>query len=212
MLVGKGALSFRSFNVVKGKKSVPLTDRILERLDQFAFSGIETTEEGIQTGWVGPDHLFDGDFSAIKLFRGRFTLFAFRVDTRRVPGPVLAAHIAVAIEEVMESEGLEKLGAKRKREIKQQVKRELLAETPPAQRAYGVFWNLKARRVYLQASSKTVVEAFRALFERTFEISLEPQGPGLVAAAWAQDNDRLQALREARPMSLALVAPALAPV
>ncbi|MGE0711806.1 MAG: recombination-associated protein RdgC [Planctomycetota bacterium] len=196
-------MSFRAFNV-GGKKAVPTTERILEKLEQFAFSGIETVEEGIQTGWVGPNHLFDGDFSPIKVFRGRYAIFALRVDTRRVPGPVLAAHTAVAITETLEAEGLEKLGAKRKRELKLQVKRELLAETPPAQKAYGVFWNIKAKKLYLQGTSKAVVEAFRSLFERSFELSLEPQSPGLCAAAWAKQNDRVQALREARPVSLAL--------
>lgn len=207
MLVGKGSLSFRAFDITGKKKAVPTTERILERLDQFAFSGIETTDEGIQVGWIGPDHLFDGDFSPIKVFRGRYAIFAFRVDTRRVPGAVLQAHTAVAIQDTLETEGLERLSASRKRELKQQIKRELLAETPPAQRAYGVFWNLRARKVYLQATSKTVVEAFRSLFERTFELSVEVHGPGLAAASWAKHHDRLQELREARPVSLGLITP-----
>lgn len=206
MLVGKGALSFRAFQV-SGKAAVPKTERLLEKLDQFAFAGIDTVEEGSQHGWVGPDHLFDGDFQPTKIFRGRYAVFAHRIDTRRVNGAVLAAHTAIAIQDVLDAEGLELLPARRKRDIKQEVKRELLAETPPAQRAYGVFWNLRSRRIYLQSTSKTVIESFRALFERSFELTLEPSLPGQRAAAYAQAQGRLDALKDARPLSLSMIKP-----
>lgn len=206
MLVGKGALSFRAFQV-SGKGSVPTTEKLLGKLDQFAFAGIDTVEEGSQHGWIGPDHLFDGDFHATKVFRGRYAVFALRIDTRKVSGPVLAAHTAVAIQDVLDAEGLERLPARRKRDIKQEVKRELLAETPPSQRAYGVFWNLKARRIYLQSTSKAVVEAFRGLFERSFELSLEPSLPGVRAAAFAHEQGKVEALKDARPLSLNLLKP-----
>ena len=203
MLVGKGALSFRAFQV-NGKGSVPTTERLLGRLDQFAFAGIDTVEEGHQHGWVAPDHLFDGDFHAAKIYRGQYAVFALRIDTRKVRGPVLAAHTAIAIQDVLDAEGLERLSGRRKREIKQEVKRELLAETPPVQRAYGVFWNVRSRRAYLQSTSKTVIEAFRSLFERTFELTVEPSMPGVRAAAYAHENGRLEALKDARPLTLNL--------
>ena len=209
MLVGKGALSFRTF-LVGGKESAPKNDRLLERLEQFAFAGIEASEEGSVSGWIAPDHLFDGDFNMDKCFRGRYALFALRIDTRKVNATLLQAHTAIAIQAALQEEGLEKLPGKRKREIKLEVKRQLLAETPPAQRAYGVFWNLRARKVYLQSTSKTVVEDFRAVFERTFELSLEPQVPGIQAASYAREHDLLGALKDARPASLAVTPRALA--
>lgn len=202
MLVGKGSLTFRSFDV-SGKNATPTKERILERLETFSFAGIDTIEEGSTYGWVAPDHLFDGDFDVAKVFRGRYALFAFRVDTRRVPGPLLQAHTAIAWRAALEAEGLERLSARQKREIKQDVKRQLLAETPPAQRAYGVFWNLRGRRVFLQNTSKSVVEAFRSLFERSFELELTPRLPGLQAAAFARAAERLDPLKNARPLDLA---------
>jgi hypothetical protein len=201
MLVGKGSLTFRTFKV-SGKNSSPNKERILERLETFSFAGIETTEEGSTHGWLAPDHLFDGDFNVAKIFRGRYAIFAFRVDTRRVPGPLLQAHTAIAMQAAMEAEGLDRLPARQKREIKQDIKRQLLAETPPSQRAYGVFWNVRAKRVFFQNTSKATVEAFRSLFERTFEIGLEPQAPGLQAAAFAKKEDLMTPLKNARPLEL----------
>ena len=206
MLVGKGALSFRAFQV-SGKGSVPTTERLLGRLDQFAFAGIDTVEEGAQHGWVAPDHLFDGDFHATKIYRGQYAVFALRIDTRKVRGPVLAAHTAIAIQDVLDAEGLERLPGRRKRDLKQEVKRELLAETPPVQHAYGVFWNVRSRKVYLQSTSKSVIEAFRSLFERTFELTAEPAMPGARAAAYANEHGKLEALKDARPLTLNLTKP-----
>ncbi len=209
MLIGRGALTFRAFEV-SGKNANPSKERLLERLDTFSFAGIETVEEGSNYGWVATDHLFDGDFNVAKIFRGRFALFAFRVDTRKVPAALFHAHTAIAIQAAMEAEGLDKLPARQKREIKQETKRQLLAETPPAQRAHGVFWNVKKRKLYLQSTSKAVVEAFRALFERTFECSLTPTIPGLLAANYAKENGLLAPLKDARPVELTLRETALA--
>src|SRR5690242_10950187 len=80
VLVGRGSLSFRSYEV-SGKGSAPSAEKITERLERFQFSAESGgAEEGAQVGWVGPDHLFDGDFNSAKITRGRYTVFALRVD------------------------------------------------------------------------------------------------------------------------------------
>lgn len=201
MLVGRGAMTFRQY-AVGGKSAAPSAEKIVERLDAFAFTGLGEAEEGSVVGWIGGEHLFDGVFNVDKSLRGPYAVFALRVDTRKVNGALLNAHTAVEVAAVMEAEGLERLGGARRREIKQEIKRRLLKETPPSQKAYGVFWNVKARRVYLQTTSKGVHEQFRGFFERCFDVSLEPQVPGVIAAAHAKANGSLEALKDARPMQL----------
>jgi hypothetical protein len=201
MLVGRGSLTFRCY-AVGGKGAAPSAEKLVERLDAFAFTGLGEAEEGSVVGWIAGEHLFDGAFDVDKSLRGPYAVFALRVDTRKVNGAVLNAHTAMEVAAVMEAEGLERLGGARRREIKQELKRRLLKETPPSQRAYGVFWNLKTRRVYLQSTSKTVNEHFRGFFERCFDASLEPQLPGLTAATHAKANGTLEALKDARPMQL----------
>jgi len=204
MLVGKGALTFRTYRVA-GKKPAPSLERVLERLETFAFSGLGDAEEGSVTGWVAPEHLFDGGFDIDKIVRGPYVVFALRMDTRKVSGPVLAAHTALEIEATLEAEGLERLGRARKSELKQAIRRRLLKETPPVQKAYGVFWNLRTRRVFLQSTSKTVTEAFRQLFERTFELELVARVPGLVASEFAEARGVMETLQDARPLSVSLM-------
>lgn len=207
MIVGRGAMTFRAF-AVGGKNASPSIARVVERLEQFAFSGLGADEEGSCAGWIGPEHLFDGDFAEDRVHRGAYATFSLRVDTRKVNGALLAAHAAVEIQATLEAEGLERLSGARKRELKQVIKRRLLKELPPSQRAYGVFWNLRARKVYLQSTSKTVAEHFRGLFERTFELELIPQVPGLLAADHARDEKKaMNALQDARPTRLTAARP-----
>ncbi len=113
MLVGRGALTLRTYTV-EGRNTTPKSDRILEKLDAFAFTGLGHGDEVSLGGWVGPDHLFDGDFNIDKCFRGPFAVFAMRLDTRKVNGPLLQASLAMEIEATKEAEGLERLSAARK--------------------------------------------------------------------------------------------------
>ncbi len=206
MLVGRGSLTFRCY-AVGGKSAMPSGEKIVERLDAFAFTGLGDAEEGSVVGWIAGEHLFDGAFDIDKVMRGPYAVFALRVDTRKVNGALLNAHTAVEVAAVMEAEGLERLGGARRREIKQEIKRRLLKETPPSQKAYGVFWNVRARKVYLQTTSKTVHEHFRGFFERCFDASLEPQVPGVTAAAYAKANGLMESLKDVRPMQLTPTAP-----
>ncbi|MEZ6186534.1 MAG: recombination-associated protein RdgC [Planctomycetota bacterium] len=201
MLVGKGSLTFRQYEIGGKRKRVD-PDYVCERLSTFAFAGLASGEEGVAQGWVAPAHLFDGDFDRHRLFHGPYVTFALRIDTRKVPASLINAHAALEINAALEAEGLDRLSNRRKREIKEEIRLRLAEETPPTQKAFGVFWNLEKRRVYLQNTSKTVNEAFRALFERTFETEISPQIPGLQAAGWARAAGLLETLREARPLEL----------
>ncbi|MBX3467243.1 MAG: recombination-associated protein RdgC [Planctomycetes bacterium] len=210
MLVGRGSLTFRCY-AVSGKNAMPSGEKIVERLDAFAFTGLGEAEEGSVVGWIAGEHLFDGAFDIDKLMRGPYAVFALRVDTRKVNGALLAAHTAVEVAATMEAEGLERLGGARRREIKQEIKRRLLKETAPAQKAYGVFWNVRARRLYVQSTSKTIHEHFRGFFERCFDLSLEAQVAGVTAAAYAKENGLLEALKDVRPMQLTAATESAAP-
>lgn len=201
MLVGKGSLTFRQYEL-SGKRKRFEPDYLCERLSTFAFAGLASGEEGVAQGWVAPGHLFDGDFDPHRLFHGPYVTFALRIDTRKVPASLINAHAALEIQAALDAEGLERLSNRRKREIKEEIRLRLSEETPPVQKAFGVFWNLKKGKVYLQNTSKTVNEAFRALFERSFETEIKPQIPGLQAAGYARGVGLLENLREARPLEL----------
>ncbi|MEZ0230070.1 MAG: hypothetical protein ACAI25_15715, partial [Planctomycetota bacterium] len=155
--------------------------------------------------WIAPDHLFDGEFDAIKMGRGHYMCFALRIDSRKVPGSLLAAHIAMEEKAWKEANAAEKIPGAKRREIKREIKAKLLEETPPSQRAFGVFWRVKSKKLFFQSTSKGANNELIELFARTFDLGLEPQLPSLIAHEVASENDRLSALGDATPLKLTLV-------
>lgn len=201
MLVGRGSLTFRTYRVT-GKNATPSAETVAEKLAAFRFTGLGGADEGSASGWIAGEHLFDGEFDAMKLFRGHFACFALRIDSRKVPGALLAAHVALEEKAWKEANGTDKVPGGKRREIKRDVKAKLVEELPPTQRAFGVFWRVKARKLYFQSTSKGANQELLDLFQRTFELELEPQMPSLIAHEVAQDADRLPALADAAPMRL----------
>src|SRR5271155_5889914 len=152
MLVGRGSLTFRTYKVT-GKSATPSPETVAEKLASFRFTGLGSADEGMASGWVAPEHLFDGEFQNIKMMRGHYMCFALRIDTRRVPGSLLAAHVAMEEKAWREANGTDKIPGAKRRELKQQIKTKLLEETPPNQRAFGVFWRIKSKKLFFQSTS-----------------------------------------------------------
>ncbi len=201
MLVGRGSLTFRTYRVV-GKGATPSPELVAEKLAAFRFAGLGNADEGSASGWVAPDHLFDGDFDAAKIFRGHYACFALRVDTRRVPGSLLNAHVALEEKAWKEANGQDKIPGAKRREIKRDIKAKLLEETPPSQKAFGIFWRVRSKKLYFQSTSKGANQELVDLFQRTFDLELEPQMPSLMAHVVADEGNKLSALADAAPMRL----------
>lgn len=201
MLVGRGSLTFRTYRV-SGKNPQPEPKTVCSKLDKFKFSGLGASDEGTASGWVAPDHLFDGDFEDAKIMRGPFATFALRIDTRKVPSGLLNAHVALEEKAAREASGQDRVPPAERRRIKRDVKAKLLKETPPAQRAFGVFWKVRERKLYFQTTSKTPNTELIELFARTFDLELVPSLPGSMAHDVAREHDLVSGLTDAKPMKL----------
>ncbi len=203
MLVGRGSLTFRTYRVT-GKNATPTAESVAEKLASFKFTGLGSADEGSASGWIAPEHLFDGEFDHNKMQRGHYMCFALRIDSRKVPGSLLAAHIAMEEKAWKETNGADKIPGGKRREIKRTIKEKLLEETPPSQRAFGVFWRVKSKKLFFQSTSKGANNELIELFARTFDLGLEPQLPSLIAHETAEENGRLSALGDATPLKLTL--------
>jgi len=204
MLVGRGSLTFRTYRVT-GKNATPTPESVAEKLAAFRFTGLGSADEGSATGWIAPEHLFDGEFEHNKMMRGHYMCFALRIDSRRVPGSLLAAHVAMEEKAWKEANGTDKIPGAKRREIKRDIKAKLLEETPPTQRAFGVFWRVRSKKLFFQSTSKNANNELIELFARTFDLGLEPQLPSLMAHEAAEEGGKLTALGDATPLKLSTV-------
>jgi hypothetical protein len=204
MLVGRGSMTFRTYRVT-GKNATPTAESVAEKLAAFRFTGLGNADEGAASGWIAPEHLFDGEFDPNTMMRGHYMCFALRIDSRKVPGSLLAAHVAMEEKAWKEANGQDKIPGAKRREIKRDIKAKLLEETPPSQRAFGVFWRVKSKKLFFQSTSKGANNELIELFARTFDLALESQHPSLLAHEVAEESDRVSALGDATPLKLTLV-------
>lgn len=85
-----------TFDVVGSRLGRAHAASLADKLKAFRFTGLGSSE-GKASGWVGPEHLLDSDFDPIKIVHGPFLTFGYRVDKRKVPSDVLAAHVAIEL-------------------------------------------------------------------------------------------------------------------
>jgi len=182
MIIGKGRLTARTFNVL-GRKPEPPVSAILESLEAHAFSGFED-EEHRSSGWVSIGHILDMDFSKERNVRGPFVVFGLRVDKRRVPSQLFKAKVAQEIDAALAVQG--RVPPRERRDIRQRIKEELLEQVLPSSSATGIVWHRSAHLLHIMSSSRAIIENAAELFDRCFELSLECRGPGFLGLELAR--------------------------
>lgn len=197
MIVGKGSLTFRSYNIL-GANPVQDPEHLIEKLDQFAFDGF-VGEEGKARGWMSVEHLLDVDFTWEKNCRGPFVIFGLRLDQRKVPPAIYKAHCLLELKATREALGTDKVPLDERRDIRRRVRQQLLADSTPTSRAFSVIWNVKRRRLYFGSTSPAVIADFTELFQRSFELNLEPRNPTNFAMDYARDHEMLDAFNDMIP-------------
>jgi DNA recombination-dependent growth factor C len=146
-------------------------------LDAAASGGAESSlEESERFGWITLVHLFDTRFTIEKVFQDPYAAWALRIDKRKIPQALVKAHLK--IREIAHEEATGKrVGPKRRKELREEVKRELASKVLPASTAVQVVWNPNAGIVWLGNASEAVAEKFVRQFEDTFDVTLIPQTP-----------------------------------
>lgn len=192
----KGAVSYRRYRLL-GEVPEDHVDRFLSAATKRVFKPIEgKTDEERSCGWVSIHSALDTELGAGKVFFDDLVLFRLRVDEKKVPGPVLAAHVQKAEREHAEKNNRENLTRGERRNIREMVRLELLGRVVPAMRTFDVAVDLAEREVRFWSLARAVCEEFQELFENTFGLNLLPLGPwGLSSKLLPPlDLDRMDAL------------------
>ncbi|MFG6360054.1 recombination-associated protein RdgC [Taurinivorans muris] len=178
----KNTTSFSLFKIEN------LPDGILgsfgEKLRQFAFMPIDDTVAERSYGWTSMEDMEDYEF--INSFEiNKYFYFAFRVDSRNIAPAVFKRYLQLALEK--EQRELAKTGhnyisKERKKEIKEQVKLELLAKTLPTPAVYEVIWDFTCNIIYFACTNKKMIELFGNYFLKTLGIETKEKGEQLTFA------------------------------
>lgn len=131
--------------------------------------------------------------------KGPFLCFALRVDTRKVPGPVLKKHLAEAIrEEESKKNTAGKPGAvsrARKKELKELISARLLSQAEPVPSTVDVALDTQSGLLYVASVSSTQLELVCDYCKQSFGVTPQPvtagveDVPGLLRSLYESSRD-----------------------
>jgi DNA recombination-dependent growth factor C len=152
--------------------------RWLQRgLGKAAFEPIDPkTEDERTAGFVELEANDRAEFSAGNLFHGLHALFAWRVDTLKVPSNAVRARMLEWVQAFEQKNGRGP-GRRERAEQKDQVQKALRAKQDPVTKVFEVSLDTTTRDLFVWATSRTVVDEVQAALERHLEVKLVPRVP-----------------------------------
>lgn len=165
---------------IRGAIPSPYGVAFAERLTARRFLPLLAGQERTY-GWVTAQNLLVTEFLPDRLVCGEYATFALRVDTRRVNPRLLRAQIdlevAARLEAACDAGGPRRLGRDERRQLREDLRAELLRQTSPSVDAHTVLLHPKRRLLYVLNLSRTANELVYLHFRDTFEADLVPLTP-----------------------------------
>ena len=185
MPVLSGAVTFSRFRAEPAGNAPSDTKRWLTKgLKSGLFEPIDLkkTEDERAAGFVELENHDATDFTPGGVLYGEYALFGFRIDTIKVPAPVLKAELDKWMK------GFEKQNGRpptrgEKAENRASLRHMLRQRAVPFTKVHDVSWNLKTNQVQLWASSRKAVDEILLAVETAFEVKLQPLVPTSLAAS-----------------------------
>ncbi len=199
-----GPITFRRFFI--GEPLPKSTNRIVECLRKQAFGQNDPSADGVQAGWVSPEHLFDSDITEPKVCYDRFVFVQMRIDRTSPSGAIVRSYVRMEELAALDASGNEYLNKKER-----QLARESALARAREEAAKGLFRRPAAIPVLIDTRSQTVYfgnlgdvagDRFLLLFRDTFDVALEPATSGCIAHRIMSAAGDSRSVEDARPFHL----------
>ncbi len=193
MPVLSGAVTFSRFrSEPTGNAPSDVKRWLAKGLKSGAFEPIDLkkTEDERAAGFVELENHESVDFSTGSVLYGEYALFGFRVDTVKVPAPVLKAELDKWATAFEKQNGRAPTRGE-KAENRASLRHMLRQRAVPTTKVHDVSWNLKTSQVQLWAASRKAVDEILLAMETAFEVKLQPLVPASLAARAGIPDDAL---------------------
>lgn len=208
MGIASGTISFQRFRIT-GRMPESVDDALLKLLEKRTFGRLPPAADMTQAGWVGPNHLYETEWSAATVAVGDFAHLALRIDKLNVPGNVLRGYVEQELAALRQSSGRDAVTKFERRKAREAalLRAEKEARDGAFRRsaAYGVLIDLAHKFVYFANTSPQAADRLMAVFSDTFGCALEPEGPArlahrlMLAAKHARALENLPPARFVKP-------------
>jgi DNA recombination-dependent growth factor C len=172
-----------------------------ERLRKNAFVDIEKSPEEESSGWVELINDLSVAFDLGTYKYGPNYAFNLREDTRKLSAKILNRYYAI-----VEAEFVKKMTRKpnsvKKKELKENLRRDLLRRSLLTTDLHEVVWLAKQNEVWLSGAGEKLRTLFEEHWNRTFALSIRLLAPITMAVELAPPDRRMDVL-ELKPGILA---------
>lgn len=162
---------------VLGQLADPLMDTLTRLLIQNAIVEIDDEDMDQSAGWTSFDDPFTPDFTGSTFVMGSQFIFSFRMDKKAIPSKVVNKKYRQEITKRLKESGKEFLSRNEKKQIKEDVIRELSLRIPATPNVYDVLWNYEKKSLWFFSTQKTANEAFEVFFTKSFKLNLVRRFP-----------------------------------
>jgi recombination associated protein RdgC len=175
---------------VLGQLTDPLMDTLTRLLTQNAIVDIDDEDMDQSSGWTSFEDPFTPDFSGSTFVMGSQFIFSFRMDKKAIPSKVVNKRYRQLMKKQLSESGKEFLSRNEKKQIKEDVTRELSLRIPATPNVYDVLWNYEKSSLWFFSTQKSANEAFEILFTKSFKLNLVRRFPYTAALECLSDTDK----------------------
>jgi len=202
MSFDSGSISFRRFAVV-GPHIESITQDIL---DTLAAHTLRSPDIGVpeltEYGFCGGRHILDNEFSFDRNVFADCLSFALRIDTNKIPADVQRAHLIIEEEAAAKDNPSGFISKVQKKDAKDAVRRKLEEDLRAGRfrstKMLPILWDFEHRILYTAANPKQF-ELLAELFERAFNLSLQPLTAGSLALRLLEPDGRRRDYEDFKP-------------
>jgi recombination associated protein RdgC len=172
-----GAMGCRRYRVLNQPDVIP-RDEWLSALHEHRFREPPSSALGGENlGWVCLQNLCITEFTHERCLFSQYFAWSLRIDNKTLPSKLLSALLDLRIRDWLAETGRERIPARVKGEIKEQIELELFPRQLPSVGVHDIAWDLKSGTIRLFTNSVKVNETFRILFSQTFGLETRSIGP-----------------------------------
>lgn len=200
-----GAITARRATI-QGDLPDVLDDQLFERIQSGTFGKRGTLPDGAQVGFVGPNHLFETDFTPEAIAFDRYLSLQLRVEQNRVPPAILRSYVRLEEQTLLEATGRAFLSRGERRQAKEAAALRADQESRGGAfrriQAVGVVIDLQRRMVYLASAGATVFEQLAWLLREALGVQLEPHDLSMVVEGQVRGTPLQRPLESVTPTHL----------
>lgn len=198
----RGSLSFERFSVNNFDAKI-IDEEHIEVLQNNVIGKNEfASEEQVQVGFLGGDHVFDDKFDYGKNVINDAIHAGLRVDTNQVPAAIRNAWLQMEIAAIAKDSQDGRITKAQRKEAKEAVEARCEAEAATGKyrkmSAFSWLWDFQRSVLYFGGSGGASGHC-ADLLERAFEVEIRRLTAGSIAQAWANSADRYSEMDDCFP-------------